>query len=149
MAQIPGSNISAGVRPNDSADTYDTHSAEYGRGGYHTGHSDVAARDAIPVERRQWWMVVPLLDGTKYELVPGLHSQDLLDNQNWRVWQSGTGTPFTPIAENEFGTHPAFTSQPSLNAYLLGRAGTAPTEGFEIIDVIVGETFTISNVLVG
>jgi len=35
---------------------------------------------------------------------------------------------FTAIAENQYGTHPAFTSQNSLNAYLLGGTTPAPTQ---------------------
>ena len=38
------------------------------------------------------------------------------------------GGLFTAITENQYGTHPAFNSQNSLNAYLLGGTTPAPTQ---------------------
>lgn len=93
MAQIPGSNVSAPVVPNDTADVYPSHLARYGQGGWHTGAATVAGRDAIPVERREWGMVVSLPDGTKWELKQGAASQNLSDNGNWQAFSvSGGGS---------------------------------------------------------
>ena len=41
----------------------------------------------------------------------------------------GGGTAFAAITANQYGTHPAFSTQDSLNGYLLGKTtGTAPTQ---------------------
>ena len=40
---------------------------------------------------------------------------------------SMSANPFTPITQNQYGTHPAFSAQFALNAYLLGGAATVPT----------------------
>ncbi|MDF7810693.1 hypothetical protein [Hymenobacter sp. YC55] len=75
-----------------------THHAKYGVGGWQTGRATLAERDAITLERRQWWMVVPTGDGNKWELVPNLVSANLLDNGNWRALSfNAGGTPFDGI----------------------------------------------------
>ncbi|MCC3159671.1 hypothetical protein LJ737_20690 [Hymenobacter sp. 15J16-1T3B] len=40
--------------------------------------------------------------------------------------ERGGGEDFVPIAENQYSTHPAFTSQAALNAYLLGGTYSPP-----------------------
>jgi hypothetical protein len=75
-----------------------THFAKYGVGGWQTGRGTIALRDAITRERREWGMVVPMLDGAKWELVKGLHSEDLLDNLNWREMAGGNSYEAIPLA---------------------------------------------------
>jgi hypothetical protein len=38
------------------------------------------------------------------------------------------GLGFTPITANQYGTHPAFSSQAALNAYLLSNTGSTPAQ---------------------
>lgn len=51
MSSISGTNVAAPIVPFDTADTFPTHDAQYGRGGYRSV-ATVAERDAIPVARR-------------------------------------------------------------------------------------------------
>ena len=84
MAQILGTNVSSGLRPNDSADTYDTHSAEYGRGGWRYV-STLANRDEITAQRRQAGMAVYVHENdTEYLL-----NDDLV---NWTIKPIGVIT---------------------------------------------------------
>ena len=57
MSQIQGTNIAALITPFDTADTYPTHDAQYGRGGYRAV-ATVTDRDAIPTARRSEGMRV-------------------------------------------------------------------------------------------
>jgi len=50
MTNIPGTNVSAPIVPQTSADTYPTHDSRWGRGGWKAA-STIADRDAIPLER--------------------------------------------------------------------------------------------------
>lgn len=78
-------NITAGVAPFDSADTFETHSALYGKGGWRTVNT-IAERDAIPVQRREELMVVTVIaDGKAYQLVGGIA------NDNWQSFSAGGG----------------------------------------------------------
>lgn len=52
--------ITAPVAPSDTADTYPSHLALYGKGGWRTV-ADVASRDAIPAARREEGMIVVVL----------------------------------------------------------------------------------------
>lgn len=51
MSNIPGTNVSAPVVPFDTADTFPTHDAQYGKGGYRSV-ATAALRDAIPDARK-------------------------------------------------------------------------------------------------
>lgn len=51
MTAILGTNVAAPVVPFDSDDTYATHDAQYGKGGYRSV-ATIALRDAIPTQRR-------------------------------------------------------------------------------------------------
>ena len=44
-----------------------------------------------------------------------------------KVMRGTTAPPFSAITANQYGTHPAFSTQTALNAYLLGGAATVPT----------------------
>lgn len=72
-ASIPGTlRVTAPIAPADSADTYPTHMAAYGKGGMRTV-ADLAARDAIPAARREAWMQVRVAsDRSLWELLPDL-----------------------------------------------------------------------------
>lgn len=50
MAKLTGTNVSAPLAPQDSADTYPTHLAQYGKGGWRTV-ATIAERNAIPAAR--------------------------------------------------------------------------------------------------
>lgn len=72
-ASIPGTlRVGAPIAPFDTADTYPTHMAAYGKGGLRTV-ADIAARDAIPAARREAWMQVRVAsDRSIWELLPDL-----------------------------------------------------------------------------
>jgi len=57
MTQIRGTNVLAPVVPFDTTDTYPSHVAAYGKGGYRSV-ADIAERDAIPQLRRESGMLV-------------------------------------------------------------------------------------------
>lgn len=58
MAEIPGSvRVTGFMAPSDSEDTYPVHDSIYGMGGWREV-ADVAARNAIPAQRRREGMVV-------------------------------------------------------------------------------------------
>ena len=57
MANISGTNLAAGIAPFTTEDSYATHYAKYGKGGWHSV-STIAERDAIPVQRREEGMAV-------------------------------------------------------------------------------------------
>lgn len=89
MAQIPGTNVSAPVVPNDSNDVFASHLDTYGYRGWRVVNT-LAERDAITTERRGFGMQVKVLETDKtYELKPT--SQDLADNSNWTEAAGGQG----------------------------------------------------------
>ncbi|MGM9825728.1 MAG: hypothetical protein ACI3Z8_04745 [Paludibacteraceae bacterium] len=57
MSNIAGTNLAAAIAPFTTEDTYPTHYAEYGKGGWHSV-ATISDRDAIPVQRRETGMVV-------------------------------------------------------------------------------------------
>lgn len=66
MAELKGTNVAASIVPFTSDDKYATHDAEYGKGGFRSV-ATIAARDAIPTERKTNGMVVAVLsDGKNY-----------------------------------------------------------------------------------
>jgi len=77
MAVIPGSTTVGGfVAPSDTADTYPSHTEEYGRGGYRSV-PNLAARNAITQDRRSAGMLVYQRDtGDWWQLGPGLSNAD-------------------------------------------------------------------------
>lgn len=76
MATIPGVRVTDSIVPTDTADTFPTHSAEYGKGG-HRSVADVAARDAIPADRREEGMTVYVQSNqTRYTLIGGVGNGD-------------------------------------------------------------------------
>jgi hypothetical protein len=57
MSQIQGTNVAAAIAPFDTLDTYPTHDAQYGKGGYRSV-ATIVERDAIPTARRSEGMRV-------------------------------------------------------------------------------------------
>ena len=57
MSTLKGTNVLAPVVPFDAVDTYPSHVATYGKGGYRTV-ADIAERDGIPALRREAGMLV-------------------------------------------------------------------------------------------
>jgi hypothetical protein len=79
MAQIAGTNVIAPVVPGDTADVFPSHLSEYGKGGYRTVGT-IAARDAIPEERREELMLVAVVEtGKVYQLVGGITNGDWVE----------------------------------------------------------------------
>jgi len=72
MAEIVGTNVGAKIVPTDTADTYPSHDANYGKGGLHSV-SDTTARNAISSERRDVGMMCYVTTEDKtYQLVGGV-----------------------------------------------------------------------------
>ena len=57
MANLKGVNIPSTIVPFNTEDTYPTHLAEYGKGGYRSCQT-IADRDKIPADRRELGMLV-------------------------------------------------------------------------------------------
>ncbi len=85
MPAIPDSvTVTGFVAPTDSADTFPSHTEEWGRGGYRTV-ADITERNGIPAGRRKEGMKVFVVsNGTEYTLGSGLLDAD------WVVSKSGT-----------------------------------------------------------
>jgi len=91
MAELKGTVIASRIVPSDSLDTYATHDADYGRGGYRSV-ADLAERDSIPEPRRKVGMKVFVNDvGIEYQLVGGI------TNTNWQVASSTGGSDICGI----------------------------------------------------
>jgi hypothetical protein len=72
---LQGTNVAAGIVPFTDQDRYATHFAKYGKGGRMTGISSISERDAIPVERRELFMEVPV-EADVWTLKNGLTNAD-------------------------------------------------------------------------
>lgn len=121
MSQLVGTQVEDALVPKDSLDKYPTHYSEYGKGGVHTGVADLAARDAIPTERREIGMRVYVLNVAgsekEYQLQGGL------TNSDWKDVTGGSGllkketylkaTAFTPAGTvlSLIANGPTFTKQ--------------------------------------
>lgn len=65
MASIPGTvSLTGAIAPNDSEDTYPTHFAKYGKGGYYSV-ATLDERNAIPLERLEEGLLVYVVDQDK------------------------------------------------------------------------------------
>ena len=82
MTKITGTNVSAPIAPNDTADTYPTHHARYGKGGWRTV-ATIAERDAIPADR----------------LEPGSVAY-VVAEQTPFIWQNGIWTDFVATQDH-------------------------------------------------
>lgn len=86
MTQNTGTTVIAPIVTPDSNDKFPTHINSMGKGGYHAV-MDIAARDAIPMERREEGMLVGVVvpDSTVYQLKGGI------DNAFWTIFTTGAG----------------------------------------------------------
>lgn len=67
MAELKGTQVAASIVPFTDLDTYATHDAEYGKGGFRSV-STIEDRDAIPVQRKTEGMIVRVTaNGLNYE----------------------------------------------------------------------------------
>lgn len=67
MEELKGTQVAASIVPFTDLDTYATHDAEYGKGGFRSV-STIEDRDAIPVERKTEGMIVRVTaNGLNYE----------------------------------------------------------------------------------
>lgn len=67
MSAVPGTNVAAPVVPFTTEDSYPTHDAAYGKGGWREAAS-TAERDAIPLGRQRVGMIVNVVGDQAYEL---------------------------------------------------------------------------------
>jgi len=85
MSAISGTNVAAPVMPFTTEDSYPTHDAAYGRGGWREATS-TTERDAIPTDRQRIGMIVNVAGDKAYELtVVG-------DPPSWKAYAASTGS---------------------------------------------------------
>ncbi len=95
-----GTLISATIRPNDSLDPIASVWSNESKGGHHS-YPTLNERDSIIIQRREWGMFVTIFnDGlvdnnNTYQLVRGFSSINIMDNNNWVVFNSGNGNTIT------------------------------------------------------
>lgn len=95
MAKIPGLNITAPVVPSQDTDTYPSHRAIYGYGGWREV-STVADRDAIPELRREAGMAVYVTSEKKLYIL----NSDLV---TWSLFSAGGVVVMPTPSETELG----------------------------------------------
>lgn len=83
MTEIKGTNLSSSIVPFTTEDSYATHEAKYGKGGWREVDS-IAERDAISAQRREAGMAVFVLDTNKVYILDD-------DLTTWRELQTGGG----------------------------------------------------------
>ena len=100
--KLQGTNIASRIVPFDSQDTFPTHEAFYGRGGYRTVE-DIASRDAIPEQRLEEGMLVYCKNDPT-----GVHTyryMGMKEGTNTRIWKElrleGVGIPIYTNAQIE------------------------------------------------
>jgi len=139
MSNILGTNVSSPIVPFTTADTFPTHCAEYGKGGFRSV-ATIADRDAIPEDRREIGMFVLVLDdgngNNKLYIYRG--------SNTWGEWSSGGGGGERTSIPYEFSTaSTTWTIQHGLNLY--PSVTTVDSDGY----VIIGEVrYTDSNNIV-
>ncbi len=112
MTAISGVRVTGPVVPSDTADTYPTHKAQYGYGGF-MSVADATARLAIPANRREAGMLVYQIDTKAYWTLQG----GIVDG-NWVQKYLG-GAPVLPIwsaeqAMMEISATPGNVAGPSI-----------------------------------
>lgn len=124
MARYPGGvTVSGYIAPSDTLDTYATHKAQFGLGGYRSV-LDIAERDLITDIRREIGMVVYVISEDKeYRLVGGI------ENTNWKEL-------ITPIG-GESGSEQ--------NNYIILNT-LADVENYPLNDRKIGMTFYAADV---
>jgi hypothetical protein len=143
MAAIPGTVVGSKIVPTDTADTYPTHEAGYGRGGWRTV-ADTAARDAIPAGLRQEGMIVYCQsDSSEYQLSADLATwTSYTGTQYW----SRTGTEVTPATPTDsVNTQSRFDLSGYTGLYRDSSLGVPAISSYRFGDTyqqMVGETGT-------
>lgn len=115
MALNKGTLITSTIRPNSTNDRYATALSNEIRGGHHT-YDTILERDSIPYQRREWGMLVSILDtSTTYQLIDVLLDDDLLNNDNWVPFDSGSVSVITNESwlESALGIVDILPSNPS------------------------------------
>ena len=77
MSELKGTNVASLIVPFADTDTYATHDAKYGRGGFRAVNS-IAERDSIPSDRRSPGMLVYVINDPS-----GLHTYQLGSGGGW------------------------------------------------------------------
>lgn len=117
---IPGTTpVLGGVAPNDSADTYASHFAQWGKGGLRTV-DDVTERDAITTERKEEGMLVYVKGDGYYQLGADLST--------WTPFSSGGGSTEFVIKNNLTLMRAMATPTSATVVFMLGYA--TPGDGF-------------------
>ena len=103
MAAIPGSvRVTGFIAPTDTADTYPSHDATYGRGGMRSV-ADLTERNAIPADRRQAGMLVYVSSNTTtYQLNQPPWN---FTNTDWTAFPSGGGGTLAGDATGPIGAN--------------------------------------------
>jgi hypothetical protein len=99
MAAIPGTVVIDRIVPTDTADTFPTHEAQYGKGGFRSVKT-IDERDEIPTPRREIGMQVLVIGDEEqhitYELKGGI------TNGHWVVKGAGPGDGSAEVARVQF-----------------------------------------------
>ena len=95
MAKIPGLNITAQVVPSQDTDTYPSHRAKYGQGGWREV-ATIAERDAITEQRREAGMAVYVTSEKKLYIL----NSDLV---TWSLFSAGGVVEMPTPSETELG----------------------------------------------
>lgn len=86
-----GINLGAPILPATEEDIFPTHDAQYGKGGYRAV-LNVAARDAIPVERLAVGSIVKTMDTGTNWIVTAIVNIAGQDTPQWEAEQTDGGT---------------------------------------------------------
>ena len=108
MSQIQGTNVAAVIAPFDTLDTYPTHDAQYGKGGYRSV-ATIAERDAIPTARRS--------EGMRVRVTA---DPSPINNTDWD-WISGTWVAAPGIASAIAAEESRVAAELARDASLLSR----------------------------
>ena len=91
MANIQGTNVTSGITPFTTADTFPTHYAEYGKGGFRTVNT-IEERNAIPYERREAGMLVYVInDDSNVHTYQWFPDESGDQNKEWKRSKMGGG----------------------------------------------------------
>lgn len=96
MAKNKGTLVPSTIRPNSENDTYATIYSNEAKGGHHV-YDDITGRNNISYHRRQWGMIVTVLNENKTYQLRDIASDNILDNNNWVVFDTG----FVSVNRNE------------------------------------------------
>ena len=92
-----GTLISATIRPNDTLDPIASAFSNEIKGGHHS-YATISERNSIILQRREWGMLVTIfndpteLNNKTYQLVRGFSSINIMDNNNWVIFNTGGGS---------------------------------------------------------